>query len=251
MFLRKNKPSANQEELCIKFKAVDAYAYNVAIPPVPASEYIPQWWKDISPFTSEQIMSDPTGVAKYAHVTAKKCFPMLDAMTSGYIIPLWADVEVSYPNEDEHPVVSWLTDRPVIDAWKIEFTRGMETPEGYVPIAFKFMNQYVVETPPGWSCLFMHPAGFGNLPFRVIPGMVDTDVLKTDINQPIWIKKGFTGIIPKGTPMTQVVPIRREEWSHVVEEKALNEHYYDYQRDAKTHAVGAYGLHQRTKKVYK
>jgi hypothetical protein len=249
LFKKKVKSSP---ELTVKFRAVDSYAFNVAIPPTPATDHIPKWWKDISPFTSEQIMSDPSGIGQYSHVTAKKCFPMLDAMTAGYMIPLWADVEVHYPDEDSvHPVVSWLTDRTVIDAWKVEFTQGMEHPEDCVPIAFKFMNQYVVETPPGWSSLFIHPVGFPNLPFRSIGGVVDTDILKTDINQPLWIKKGFTGIIPKGTPIAQVIPFQRMDWTHTVDEKAPNEHYYDYQRDAKTKAVGAYSLYQRVKKNFK
>lgn len=39
---------------------------------------------------------------------------MLDAMTTGYIIPLWADLEVSYVGEDKEPTVTWLTDRAVV-----------------------------------------------------------------------------------------------------------------------------------------
>ena len=87
------------EELKITFKAIDEYAYNVCLAPSPAKEYIPEWWKKMEAYTSDNLMSDKTKQNKYAHVTSKKCFPMLDAITGGYIIPLWADVEVTTRND--------------------------------------------------------------------------------------------------------------------------------------------------------
>jgi hypothetical protein len=243
------------DSLVIKFKAIDSYAYNVALPPVPATSYIPKWWKDLEVRTSANLMSKPGDVdaeKTYVHTTGKRCFPMLDALTSGYILPLWADVEVSYV--DENPQLKWLTDRGVFTYWYPEFTEGMEHPEDCVPIAFKFSNQYIIETPPGWSCLFTQPHGYPNLPFRTIPGVVDTDVLKTDVNQPIWLRKGFTGVIPKGTPIAQILPFQRQDWSHevvtVVEEMKENEHYYNQQKYIKTTAGGAYGHNQRQNKSY-
>ena len=31
-------------------------------------------------------------------------------------------------------------------------------------------------------------------------------------NIPFYIKRGFTGNIPAGTPMFQIIPIKREDW---------------------------------------
>lgn len=241
--------SKNQK--LIRFKAIDSYAKNVALPPAPASEFIPKWWKDLAPFTSDNLMSRDDQDFHYVHVTSKKCFPMLDGMTAGYILPLWADVEVSYKKDDIYPTVTWLTDRAVFGNWALEFTENMEHPEDCAPMAFKFSNQYIIETPENWSCLFVQPLGFPNLPFRTIPGVVDTDKLKTDINQPIWIKKDFTGVIPMGTPIAQIIPFERQDWTHEVVEMAPQEHYHNHQKFLKTRAQGAYGLYQRVKKNFK
>jgi hypothetical protein len=32
-------------------------------------------------------------------------------------------------------------------------------------------------------------------------------------NVPFYIKKGFEGIIPQGTPIAQLIPFRQENWS--------------------------------------
>jgi hypothetical protein len=113
----------------IKFKAIDSYAMNVAVPPEPASNYVPKWWKDMEAFTSDKLLSKEGSSKFYPHVTAKKCFPMIDAITAGYIIPLWADLEVSYVGDDTEPTITWLTDRAVITSWDKEFTKDMEKPE--------------------------------------------------------------------------------------------------------------------------
>lgn len=246
MNLRKPKNSN-----LIRFKAIDSYAKNVAIPPAPASQFIPKWWKEISPFTSDNLMSRDDQDFFYVHATAKKCFPMLDGMTIGYILPLWADVEVSYKKDEIYPTITWLTDRPVFTNWALEFTENMEHPDDCAPMAFKLSNQYIIETPKNWSCLFVQPLGFPNLPFRTIPGVVDTDRLKTDINQPIWIKKDFTGVIPMGTPIAQIIPFERQSWTHEVSEMTENEHYFNHQKFLKTRSQGAYGIYQRVKKSFK
>ena len=243
-----------QDLLVIKFKAIDKYATAVAIPPSPASEFIPKWWRDMEVSTSEHVLSRPgedASTKTYVHTTGKRCFPMLDALTAGYILPLWADVEVTL-EPDGSPTMKWLVDRPVFGFWYQEFTNGMDIPEDSHPVAFKYCNQYIIETPPGWSCLFMPPAGYPNLPFHTITGVVDTDVLKTDINQPIWLKKGFTGIIKKGTPIAQIVPFQRQDWTNVViDELEHEEHYHNQQKYIRTEAGGAYGYNQRVKKNFK
>jgi hypothetical protein len=33
---------------------------------------------------------------------------------------------------------------------------------------------------------------------------------------PIYLKKGFSGVIPAGTPMFQITPFKRDEWKSIV-----------------------------------
>jgi hypothetical protein len=46
------------------------------------------------------------------------------------------------------------------------------------------------------------------------PGIIDTDVYHAagKNSVPFFLKEGFTGLIPSGTPMYQIIPIKREPW---------------------------------------
>lgn len=54
--------------------------------PVPAKKAIPEWYRKLKP-TVKNFPVASTG-------TSKRCVPMLDAFSHGYIIPLWADLYV-------------------------------------------------------------------------------------------------------------------------------------------------------------
>ncbi len=61
--------------------------------PVPAYKKMPEWYKKLKPEIS--------GLAKAEKGTVKRCVPVLEAVSQGYIIPLWADlqVQVAYQHE--------------------------------------------------------------------------------------------------------------------------------------------------------
>lgn len=232
----------------ITFHAIDEYAKEVVLPPAPAKNFIPSWWREIKPYTSEKLLKSDNNEFFYPHVSVKKCFPLLDAVTSGYILPLWADVEVT--NVPAGKYTTWITDRKVFDVWASEVTNGMEIPQGYDPTVFKFLNNFVIETPNGYSCLITHPFGYHDLPFRVITGVADTDKLKTMINPTLWFKEDFTGILKKGTPMAQIIPFKRDNWTHEVTLMPPNRNYFNEQKWIRTIAEGAYGLFMRQMKKY-
>jgi hypothetical protein len=85
----------------IKFIAKNQYGWEVCDKPFPASEAIPDWWKALPAYTPSE--ENPNGTkmiieSGHSNAGAKKCIPMLDAITSGYIIPLWADVQARQEN---------------------------------------------------------------------------------------------------------------------------------------------------------
>jgi hypothetical protein len=50
--------------------------------------------------------------------------------------------------------------------------------------------------------------------FTILPGIVDTDEYYAPVNFPMVINNPeFEGLIPKGTPIAQVIPFKRESWS--------------------------------------
>jgi hypothetical protein len=81
----------------------------------------------------------------------------------------------------------------------------------------KFNNFWTIETPPGYSLLITHPINRHDLPFMTLTGLIDTDLYKDNfINFPArWRDPSFRGVLPKGTPVAQCIPVKRELWSAV------------------------------------
>ena len=81
--------------------------------------------------------------------------------------------------------------------------------------AIKFNSFWTIELEPGWSLFATHPVNRDELPFRLISGLVDADRFHDGgINFPaIWTEPDFSGVLPRGTPVAQCIPIKREEWT--------------------------------------
>lgn len=66
--------------------------FGVLPPPKESTKFIPEWYKRIKPtLDKKEIKPDMFGQPT---MTAKKCNPLLDAMSLGWIIPTWADVTI-------------------------------------------------------------------------------------------------------------------------------------------------------------
>ena len=179
--------------------------------PIPAVLGLPEWFKVMPQRAFNATMGADTP-------TVKKCPPVIDAMTYGFLIPLAADLEVRNG----------------------EFIWNSEMPEGFVgeyshsPIDFhdpsqavgtpfadddrfiiKFNNFWSIEAPPGYSLLFTHPLNRADLPFTTLAGLVDCDTYSDNrLNFPArWHDLDFEGVLPKGTPVAQCLPVKRESWT--------------------------------------
>jgi len=77
----------------------------------------------------------------------------------------------------------------------------------------KWLNPWSIETPRGYSCLFVPPLNNERLPFIPFSGIVDTDTYIPVVNFPFLLADpNFDGTVPAGTPIVQVIPFRRESW---------------------------------------
>jgi hypothetical protein len=233
----------------IKFIAKDKYAYEVCQKPFPATSAIPQWWKDALPydlndknFNKSKIMLENS----HSNATFKKCTPMLDALGLGYIIPLWADVEIR--EENGFPLISWRTSREV---FRLHDGTGVEILEGYGQSQFKFLNQWIPKLPKGYSLFVTHPIGYQNSPFRAIDAIIDYDKTTHVLEPPLLLKDGFEGIIEKGTPMIQVFPFKRDNWKSSFEYLDEGEFIINVDRDVKATIVNNYVKNFWSKKSFK
>lgn len=175
--------------------------------PVPARKIIPDWYKKTSSFLGGERSVEFGGTATNA--TVKKCIPFLDAMTSGYIIPTPTDVLVI--KKDGETVFQW-PDFSLIGFQKSFQAEGYPglTPGKDVP---KWKNPWGIVTPKGYSCFITTPIHRESL-FTVLEGVVDTDSYFNPIQFPFILKNpDWEGLIPAGTPMAQVIPFKRENFS--------------------------------------
>jgi hypothetical protein len=75
----------------------------------------------------------------------------------------------------------------------------------------KFMNWWAINCPKGYSLLFVPPLNRPDPRFTCFSGMVDCDGYFEFINFPfVWNEPNFKGILPAGTPLMQVIPIKRD-----------------------------------------
>lgn len=174
-------------------------------PVEPASKFIPEWFKN-------------TPIAKEGQLTAKRCVPILDALTAGYIVQTSVDITFSV-GEDGKPKHSDNAVFKAVSEHLMSQTDSFEISDAYDPQPFKFNNLWHIETPKGYSTLFVHPLNRTDLPFYSFNGLVDTDKHPLITNFPFFIKKGFEGTIPAGTPIIQAIPIKRESWSSSIKDE--------------------------------
>jgi hypothetical protein len=179
-------------------------------PPKPAVKQIPDWYKDTPEYVGDQGRKI-TDSGSTPH-TIKKCIPVLDAMTAGYI--LYTQVDVQVTQVDGLPYFNWAGQdaigfHPIGQAPLHPAKKDAPYP--------KWNNPYCIKTPPGYSTLFLPPMHNPNGIFTVLEGFVDTDTYQAPVNFPFVLNDvKWEGIIDAGTPMIQVIPIKRDSWKHKI-----------------------------------
>lgn len=176
--------------------------------PLPASKSVPDWYKKLG----THIHNRKTFENGNANETIKKCMPVFDAMTAGYHILFPCDVSITR-NPDGTPKFDWPIQYKMVNEHSREQASTLTIPPGYGPQFLKWSNPWVVKVPKGWSVLFIQPMHRDDLPFQILPGVVDADGFKLSVQFPFLLQKDFVGVIPAGTPMAQIIPFKRAEWN--------------------------------------
>jgi len=172
--------------------------------PEPASKFIPDWYKNMESYIDG--IKKPTGKGG-TPATIKRCMPVFDAIISGYIITSPADVYVSIKDGEQYFEWSALG---LISFHPIE--QAPNHPDRKPHAYPKWVNPWAIKTPKGYSTLFIQPMHRESV-FTILPGIVDTDTYIAPVNFPMVINDpNFEGLIPKGTPIAQVIPFKREDW---------------------------------------
>jgi hypothetical protein len=196
--------------------------------PIPAASAIPDWWKNMESYGGFKTYEN--GVKKINitnggdNATIKRCIPVLDSMSIGYLIVTPADIYV----EPKHVHNTNSENGPTKDFTMI-YPRHYEKihahPWGQAnlhPYATdqrlaKIFVPWRIRVPDGYSIIVTEPLNNSNPQWSVVSGVMDSDWFYPQMNFMVSIKdKDFNGIIPMGTPIAQIIPFKRETWSSIV-----------------------------------
>jgi hypothetical protein len=193
-----------------KKKPVLQYESAVEVYPniiTPAKNHVPEWYKKIPKWKDNEIFNPETGFKR----TVKQCMPFLDSLTTGYMIVLPNDLYVK--NINGSPLINW-TRAEFPPQVRNNITDFNLVPAGHHPTEFTWQTGVAITIPLGHSMLLSHPINRYDLPFTTLSGIVDGGFsMYPTGNFPFYIKEGFEGIIPQGTPIAQLIPFRQENWS--------------------------------------
>lgn len=212
----------------IVFVPHEPFAAIADISPSPASTAIPKWFKNADkylPYESEDGL-EGYGTTTATTSTYKHCSPFLDSLTSGYVWKAPVDIEVRKVPDANDFLFRWRTPYTLMSEHTPEQHPGLpgssQCMDGKVR---KWEFPFSIETPKGYSTMFMHPLNRWDLPFRTLSGVVDTDNYPLAVRFPFQLLnfEGERIFIEEGTPLVQFLPFKRENWSSETED-------YDYEK---------------------
>ena len=208
--------------------------------PQQGKSLIPKWYKE-----GEKEYAD----GDQTHPGMKSCIPFLDVLISGYFLVTPVDLFVGVDDNGD-PIVKWNSPSEwssFIGARQDAHGATIPRPAGHHTKPLVWQTNYGWKTPRGWSVLVSHPHNRYDLPFTTLSGIIDSDRYESWGNIPFFLKEGFTGVIPAGTPYAQLIPIKRKKWKSIInfarinqsmkegDETSLNPHYYKRFRWVKKH----------------
>ena len=176
--------------------------------PKPAKNYIPEWYKKAKPNNNPENKAMPS-LDTTPVSTIKKCMPVFDMMTAGYIIETPYDIYVR--RIDGKPYFQWGANDAIVFQAVEQFQNHPSFRE--LNYAVRINIPWSIKTPKGWSIMVMQPQHHELSPIECASGIVDTDDFSIPFNMFLKLRDpNFEGMIPAGTPFLQIIPFKREAW---------------------------------------
>ena len=221
--------------------------------PSPTIKHMPDWFREAdrffkNPETGEYLVAPDGGKVP----NWKACPALFDVMATGYVLTTPTDVEFfinSKGNIDvnirDHQYKDFCTPR--------EPMAQFEHPAGYYKHHFAWFSEWAISLPKGYSALYIPPMNRFDLPFMVTSGIIDNDKVSLPGSMPFFVREGFTGVIPAGTPYVQIIPFLREDWKSDAEFPELQEMINNNIENSKKYRIpdgGFYKNHVWSKRKY-
>lgn len=192
--------------------------------PKPAREYRPEWWGTFPGF-----LDTTTNTVFKEKVTARMCPALPEYFSQGYILPMWADTTLWYDREVRG--WQWRCGSSEGSPYRLEVHSGEQFLD-HVPRAnflanemtfiFKFICPWQFITAEGYSVFQMPLFYHFSHQFKVLPGILHTDI-HHQVNQQVAYFGDKTEVfIPRGTPIAQYIPFKRIKGEAVIEYPDIN-----------------------------
>jgi hypothetical protein len=174
--------------------------------PKPALSYLPDWYKKIRITDGKPVFKD----GEIKNMTVKSCMPYFDALVAGYIQETWCDIHISFSQGN---LEFNYSHGPEIISFREKVSTKIS--DRFMPFEFVWAMPWMPKLENGYSSLIVSPINNFSLPFVNTGGVIDSDLFyqSNSAMYPFYIYKDFSGIIPCGTPMYQIIPIKRESWN--------------------------------------
>lgn len=186
--------------------------------PEPIIKTIPDWYRKADRFAKLPGGDYFIGPDKGKIPTWKACPAIFDIMGAGYVLKTPCDIEFYIDKNGK--IASKIEDHFYKDFchFRPEMPQ-FEHPEGYYKDHFAWFPDWATKTPEGYSVLYTQPFNRFELPFMTTSGIIDNDQVHFPGSMPFFVRDGFIGVIPAGTPFVQMFPFKREDWESEIEIK--------------------------------
>ena len=183
--------------------------------PQPAEIFIPDWFKKIPPFESEEL----TSILRRA--TSKSCPSFVDTFKEGYVIPAPCDIWLKVLDDGSW---EWRTASPLMtceihnDNQMVDYMPKSSKVRKVFKLILPFTihtskNIWMKQVPMLWNY---------NTDFHIAYGQFNTNKVHQVNLQILYTSKKNEIIIKQGTPLAQYVPFRKEKFDIKIVENNKN-----------------------------
>lgn len=224
-------------------------------PPIPSKFKLPEWYKKmpiindryntIDNFYKENEASSP--------FTVKKCMPVFDYLTSGYLMSYISDVYIDpLKTEDNINNFIWKTPSSHTNVITGEHNYG-QCPVSINGSKYHYIKlglPWRIKTPPGYSSFIYQPYYQFQNKLNLFPAIVDTDSLDVSFNIPGYINSKEPFNIKAGDPLVVIFPFKREKWKMKIEDKIYDNETSTFVKYLKINFFEIYKNYFHSKKRY-
>ena len=186
----------------------------------PIKNFVPDWYKKSARYVKRDEISGKVYKISPNEIDSlpvspglKYCVPFLESLLVGYALPL--PFEIMVKQTENGPIISWNNEEQEfapVGKREDNDVNLLPVPPGYSDSHFVWFTKNIINIPKGFSIILGHPLNRYDLPFITLSGIIDSTILHEG-QVPFFIKKDFEGIIPAGTPIAQIIPFKKEDWT--------------------------------------